>query len=95
MAECEDLGVLGPVTHRQKAKHRERVGHAEIRQSKQHEAASSPSGWWRSDAGRDVDRSKIFAFVIEVAVTWVDEVLGTRRVPNVPVSSGIYARFRL
>jgi len=44
MAQCEDLGVLSPVAHRQKAKHRERVGHAEIRQSKQHEAASSPSG---------------------------------------------------
>jgi hypothetical protein len=34
VTQRKDLGVLGPVTHRQQPQHRQRVGHAEIRQSK-------------------------------------------------------------
>jgi hypothetical protein len=33
VAQGEDLGVFGLVTHRQESQHRERVGHAEVRQS--------------------------------------------------------------
>jgi hypothetical protein len=33
VAEGEDLGVFGPVAHRQQPQHRERVGHAEVGQS--------------------------------------------------------------
>jgi hypothetical protein len=33
VAQGEDLGVFGPVTHGQQPQHRERVGHAEVRQS--------------------------------------------------------------
>ena len=38
MAESEDLGVLVPVAHRQQPQQRERVRHAEVRQSQQHSA---------------------------------------------------------
>jgi hypothetical protein len=31
--EGEDLSVFGRVTHRQQSQHRQRVGHAEVRQS--------------------------------------------------------------
>jgi hypothetical protein len=43
VAEGEDLHVLGPIAHRQQPQHRQRVGHAEVGQSKD-EQASSPSG---------------------------------------------------
>jgi hypothetical protein len=33
VSEGEDLSVFGPVTHRQQSRHRQRVGHAEVRQS--------------------------------------------------------------
>ena len=33
VSESEDLSVFGPVTHRQQSQHRQRVGHAEVRQS--------------------------------------------------------------
>ena len=33
VAQGEDLGLFGLVTHRQEPQHRERVGHAEVRQS--------------------------------------------------------------
>ena len=33
VSEGEDLSVFGPVTHRQQSQHRQRVGHAEVRQS--------------------------------------------------------------
>jgi hypothetical protein len=33
VAQSEDLGVFGPVAHRQQPQHRQRVGHAEVRQS--------------------------------------------------------------
>jgi hypothetical protein len=33
VSEGEDLGVLGPVTHRQQAQHRQRVGRAGVCQS--------------------------------------------------------------
>jgi hypothetical protein len=33
VAQGEDLGVFGPVTRRQQPQHRQRVGHAEVRQS--------------------------------------------------------------
>jgi hypothetical protein len=34
MSQGENLRVLGAVTHGQQPQHRQRVGHAEIRQSK-------------------------------------------------------------
>jgi hypothetical protein len=43
MAEGEDLGVLVAVAARQQPQQRERVGDAQVRQSQQHEAASSRS----------------------------------------------------
>jgi hypothetical protein len=43
VAEREDLGVFGAVAHRQEPEQRERVGHAEVGQSKQRSASSSRS----------------------------------------------------
>ena len=43
MPESQDLRILGAVAHGQQPQQRERVGHAEVRQSKQHSQASSPS----------------------------------------------------
>ena len=43
VAQREDLGVLVAVAHRQQPQQRERVGHAEVRQSKQHSGSSSRS----------------------------------------------------
>jgi hypothetical protein len=33
VSEGEDLGVFGPITHRQQSQHRQRVGRAKVRQS--------------------------------------------------------------
>jgi hypothetical protein len=41
MAQREDLGVLVPIGARQQPQQRERVRDTEVRQSKEHEAASS------------------------------------------------------
>jgi len=43
MAQREDLGVLVPITAGQQPQQRERVRDTEVRQSKEHEAASSRS----------------------------------------------------
>jgi hypothetical protein len=57
--EGEDLGVLGTVAHWQQPQQCERVGHAEVRQSKQHDQASSPSGRQRYDQPGRVEEGKI------------------------------------
>jgi hypothetical protein len=36
VAESQDLGVIGAIAHRDQPQHREGVGDAEVRQSKQH-----------------------------------------------------------
>jgi len=60
VSEGWDLGVLVPIAHREQSEHRERIGHAEVRQSQQHGTASSPSDRY-SDPMRagDADLSKI------------------------------------
>lgn len=59
VAQGEDLRVFGPVTHWQQPQHRERVGHAEVRQSQQHGEASSLSYRRRSDGAWNVESGKI------------------------------------
>jgi hypothetical protein len=51
--ESQDLRILGAVAHGQQPQQRERVGHAEVRQSTQHSQASSASRRWRKRAGDD------------------------------------------
>jgi hypothetical protein len=60
--EGQDFRVFGLVGHGQRPEQRERVGHAEVRQSKQHSQASSPSHRRRSDACWNVDRWKILVW---------------------------------
>ncbi len=63
VAQGEDLRVLGPVAHRQQPQHRQRVGHGEVGQSKQHSKASSPIGRHRCDQPRpDPTRRKIESY---------------------------------
>ncbi|MGW7596262.1 hypothetical protein [Streptomyces rubiginosohelvolus] len=40
MAESQDLRILVPVAHRQQTQQRERVGHAQVGQSQQHDRSS-------------------------------------------------------
>jgi hypothetical protein len=42
VAQGEDLHVLGAIAHGQQAQHRQRVGHTEVRESKEHSMTSSP-----------------------------------------------------
>jgi hypothetical protein len=49
--EYEDLCILVTVTHREQSQQGERVGHAEVGQSKQHGRSSSRSDRRRSEAG--------------------------------------------
>jgi hypothetical protein len=58
VTEGQDLGVLGPITHRAKSQHRQRVGHAETGKSKQHDQASSPTGRRRCDQPARVDGAR-------------------------------------
>jgi hypothetical protein len=60
--EGEDLGILGPVAHRQQPQLRLRVGHAEVGQSKQHDQASSPNGHQRYNQPRHFDEGKILSW---------------------------------
>jgi hypothetical protein len=57
--KSQDLRVLGSVAQRQQPEQRERIGHAEVCQSKEHNRASSPSYPRRSDARWNVDRRMI------------------------------------
>jgi hypothetical protein len=54
-SQGQDFRVLGPVAHGQQPQHRQRVGHAEVRQSQEHNKASSPSGRRRHDQPGQVD----------------------------------------
>jgi hypothetical protein len=64
VAEGEDLRVLSPIAHGQQSQHRERVGHPEVGESKQHDWASSPSHRRRSEARCAVGSDKIFIVVV-------------------------------
>jgi hypothetical protein len=57
--EGDDLDVIGPVAHRKQPQHRQRVGHAEVSQSKQREQASSPSGRRSYNPAGHIDKCKI------------------------------------
>lgn len=57
--EREDLRVLGPIAHGKQSQHRQRVGHAEIGQSKKHSTASSLVVGGEREQARDSDRHKI------------------------------------
>jgi hypothetical protein len=59
MASGQNFRVFVPVAHREEPQQRERVGHAEIGQSKQHGQASSPSHRCRSDGLGDIDQRKL------------------------------------
>ncbi|MFF7655648.1 hypothetical protein ACFZCY_38435 [Streptomyces sp. NPDC007983] len=41
MTERQELRILVPVAHRQQTQQRERIGHAQVGQSKQHDRSSS------------------------------------------------------
>jgi hypothetical protein len=59
VTQGKDLNVLVPVAHRQQSQHRQRVRHAKVGQSKQHDQASSPSHRQRSDVLSDTGQDKI------------------------------------
>ena len=42
VAQGQDFHILGSVTHREQPEHRQRVGHGEVGQSKQHSKTYSP-----------------------------------------------------
>jgi hypothetical protein len=82
VAEREVLGVFGAVVHGWKVEQRERVGHAEVRQSKQRSGRS-----WRSYGRGSLPRWALTGVtaadlipVMNVAMARTDEVFGTRTV---------------
>jgi hypothetical protein len=58
VAQSENFGILGPIAHRQQSQHRQRIGHAQVRQSKKHSTASWPMIGGEA-GGQDSDRRKI------------------------------------
>jgi hypothetical protein len=61
VAEGEDFDVFSPVAHRQQPQHCQRVGHAEVGQSKQQDQAFSPNGHQRYNQPGHADDGKILS----------------------------------
>ena len=98
MAQCQDLGILVRVAHRQQPQQYEGVGQAEVGQSKQHNGSSWRSAQRRSPlprarGTRDCVGTRIS--VTKVAMTRTDEVFGTcRRKQLTPAGFGVSERRR-
>lgn len=83
MSEGQDLGVFGPVAHRQQPQHRQGVGDTEVRQSKQHREilAQRSSAIGPDRKGSTATRS---CHPADSTAPRADEVSGTRKVAADP-----------
>ncbi len=78
VSQGQDFRVLGPVAHGQQPQHRQRVGHAEVRQSQQHSKVSSPTRRRPSNAARNADRDGDVVVMIKPDATRADDIVGIR-----------------